>query len=901
MNKSIHIFFLAFIVTIHGSITLSMERWNGETYNGKPLITVNWGEKKDQSNKPHHDSHDHAMKQAHDSAIKEHLHKGIGPKSSSSKEYDYSTDDNDDGNDYDDDDDYDDYYEEHLAYEARRQREIEATEKYYEENNIPYLENSDGTKTYFPPLLNTYGNDGSMHTTVQSNESQKPVQQKIESTAFSPSLTNIYSTHLQGNQTATTNTSSSDSIDNSSSQQIEIDESEFESYSSPAATNIPKSISNSPKVSNPTRQINRKSLPARSRKNNDTPESSFGLDNNPWPDHLLEEQRAQRKAARDEKKRSRRMIDLLVNDQSIPSHVRDALHDIVKADGYWGWITPDEMQRRIQPIRQDYKNILHHLRIQENLTAEQIEQRRALEDELFTQEERTLVYEGALKQIDRKRQRDIDENINILHIFTSKLQQLNNKYDARKSEYKRNALDALSEGYKKEYQDKQRQKEEELKKFQDEALQRQNQLEHQRHVQKINKARKEIDRIFREQKPKPLEEHPSNSSDAFLTFADIEIIIEPEQRDPTINLDGIDLSSVDFVVTTQSNEFLKQIGIDPNEFNNFKGNAKQNKLHKKLSKAIKNASDLGIEVAPHVREMQQELFKAAYDLNTQSYTEIAQDLLELCNPCTLGLALGKEVADTVLYPLEYIKRRLNEMPGIAKSHLPLIERYERMQAAAKDIAQTTQELNAQNSFASQAKNIEKNNKQLSIQERQQMLAQNTIDFFVDFLLIAGAGKTFEVSGLNKAHNNYRMRNYYRKKYPYYDITIEAFDNPRPSPVSPTTLIEGAADGQLPAVVENAVNQVIKAIEQKSMPIRSSEPIVVHPEAPTHTLPEAAVTEKGLAEVLADVGEKEASNNIIHYMEPESRTLKVVDNEVLRNTRSGSALKPCQRNVKSSGI
>ena len=664
----------------------------------------------------------------------------------------------------------------------------------------------------------------------------------------------------------------------------------------------------------------------------DTPESSPGLDNIPWPEDRLEEQRAQRKAIRLAKKRTRQTIDLLVNDESIPSHVRDALQDIVKADGYWGWLTPDQMEERIQPIRREYRNILHDLNIQENLTAKQIEQRRALEDEFFTPEARKLFYEDALKEIDSERQHDIDKNISILNILDNKLQQLNDKYDARKEEYKRNALDTISEGYKKAYQNMQKQKEDFKRSQEERALQLQNQLDHQRHVQKRNKARKENDRVFKEQKTKPSDNQPSNPSDAFLTFADTETIIAPEAYDPSDLLTSIP-DSTDLIPTLRTNEFLQHMGIDPNEFNSFKGgNAEQNKLHAEMATHLadiaSNSAFFEDEHNAQIVKFYNDLVKTTHQLNHDSNITLAKAGFAVAKDLILAALwdyehpireLGSAMLHNITHPVEFCTETIDGIAqflraiGNSAKHSPMF-----------GFSSPEETLAYNEAYNKSVHNFLDNWQQLPWQKKREIAAK------------AVADQMFLKTLLNLPHylNKAATLNKHAKLI---GTAKKAIIETKPLQPIRRTLIDMGHEEFNPAVLKmiddlslpstfpaltpetRALTQASKSVASKisgeiTMPLgfgRKAIPLlsdlsktIQSFDAPAlvpkrskpyaecvKDLSDRIAAEKRMAEVLADVGEKEVSNNIIHYMDPEKRILKVVDNKVLRNIRSGSALKP----------
>lgn len=370
-----------------------------------------------------------------------------------------------------------------------------------------------------------------------------------------------------------------------------------------------------------------------------------------------------------------------------------------------------------------------------------------------------------------------------------------------------------------------------------------------------------------------------------LTFADTETVIEPEAYDPTINLAEPSLDSLDLIKTNRTNDFLNQIGINPNEYNDFKGSAEQEEFHKTLSKAIENASNLGIEVAPHVREMQQELFKTAYDLNRRNYTDLAReikDLFEFLNPISLAKAVGNEIVDTVSNPLGYSQRRFDAIFGalcefpkrqastmirsvqvivkkcdeigtLASSDLPFLEKYRKIDNAVKILVQTTHELISGETPITELTRIHHHFNNLSIDQRQKLFAQIAIDGFVDYLSIAGAFKTFNFAKYHRTLRNIP----YRPQV----ITVEVCDNPRPSTsFNFAALVEGAAESRLPAAVENTAEQAIRAVAKESaLPTTVSEPLVVNPGVSTAILSQAAV-----AEVIAEKGlaaKETVQNNI----------------------------------------
>jgi hypothetical protein len=218
--------------------------------------------------------------------------------------------------------------------------------------------------------------------------------------------------------------------------------------------------------------------------------------------------------------------------------------------------------------------------------------------------------------------------------------------------------------------------------------------------------------------------------------------------------------------------------------------------------------------ARKVQELALLVFKTSYDLNKRNYPEFAQKLIEheLYNLHRLLPAIGKEIGQIILHPLEYLRRRdpssvllhpevfekyekiieeyLHTCKKVrASKDLSFLKEYDMLNDALKNLTQKTDELVA----AYREKEAQ------TIEGKQQEIARTAVDLFVDVGLMYLSHK-IEANRINKA-----IQNSYQKTLK--SIPYKPRNTTSQKPLQPIS-------GEVISIGNEPLTQEIKAVIQQ---------------------------------------------------------------------------------------
>jgi hypothetical protein len=303
-----------------------------------------------------------------------------------------------------------------------------------------------------------------------------------------------------------------------------------------------------------------------------------------------------------------------------------------------------------------------------------------------------------------------------------------------------------------------------------------------------------------------------------LSFEDLSTIIYDDSSNVEQALNALYVDSIDFVITPRGQQFLEAVGLDPQECAEFTGNEEQNATHKLLMRHANQGVDFittsGNRHARKVQELALLVFKTSYDLNKRNYPEFAQKLIEheLYNLHRLLPAIGKEIGQIILHPLEYLRRRdpssvllhpevfekyekiIEEYlhtckKARASKDLSFLKEYDMLNDALKNLTQKTDELVA----AYREKEAQ------TIEGKQQEIARTAVDLFVDVGLMYLSHK-IEANRINKA-----IQNSYQKTLK--SIPYKPRNTTSQKPLQPIS-------GEVISIGNEPLTQEIKAVIQQ---------------------------------------------------------------------------------------
>jgi nitrogen regulatory protein PII-like uncharacterized protein len=368
-----------------------------------------------------------------------------------------------------------------------------------------------------------------------------------------------------------------------------------------------------------------------------------------------------------------------------------------------------------------------------------------------------------------------------------------------------------------------------------------------------------------------------------LSFEDLSTIIYVDSNNVEQALNALYVDSIDFVITPRGQQFLEAVGLDPQECAEFTGNEEQNAVHKILMQHANQGVDFittsGNRHARKVQELALLIFKTSYDLNKRNYSEFAQKLieLELYDPVTLLPAIGNEIGQTISHPLEYVQRKLQEISVSATSpDISFLEKHEKIENIINGLQQILNRLSVQFEDTEQ-----------SIKRQQKQIARKVVDTSLDFLVsiaLSRLGSTIEQARLGKTIKPSL------KQEPIPRRVISIGHEHLLTPVSPITEEITVAIQERKGIIQQT--SIPSRYRQKHHELVDFSEVTENFSSPKKIARKSKPYKERKAELSKQLAaKKKSTKEIIHFIEPETNILRVIDNEVLRNIRSGSALKP----------